>query len=1073
MYGFGSLDEEELRQMGSELDAIRARVAVPIPTIRTEADAAIGADGRKLSNYIEENTDVESRPLIPDTEEFGEPSFEPSLSFEMSDSDLTEDRLEEKWSEPSRAEGQPQRPPMTMEELDDIMDFEDVLDAEPYEVAADRTLPPVEDAPFSLMHPKTWPRLFGGGGTNSALQQPLLQGTEMTSLSLAERNLPLAQRPTPFEASPEFGADAIAGLNRLVSVARDSGMSPAAIASEMGIGLSGGGGLWITRASLKEYLSKQGKGLLAAPVLAPLTMLLNDVHDGLGDTFSLGLISGDLIATGDPLGVLLYGLGQAWDMSSKARQAQIANDKPDSAYGSRIGYVREGDTWYPAIYTQRFQSTGLQTPFNEGGRESSMTMTYGHDIVWRVDGTGKWIPTIPGGKSRDFVVSKDEFEGKTRYKDTVLSSRDFVTGNVYDRDASSSKMLDSTRDWFFLSDEDMREVVAGTTVLQSYSDDPSLMNSSARQVNDWRKALDLSQDWRWSSTIQTLGSRGALNSYAGSRGLQRITSEAVRYGDTGLLASDTQDYDQYVKDLASGTGADATSGHSTSDVYGKYILETVLRDHVQALYKTQKAAALEAGFDKLYQTAGSKAIEDSAVDTFLDSPGATVWSAMYLDTDKDMPVATSAEELAEQLHTIETLNDRTPNQRNYLAQKVQTRYWMQQAVSMGRSTELLHMLNGRDWNSGDPYDMKKYTTSATSEYYKGIMDVMGDSEPSVDDYLKVSQSIEDLHLDRVPGFAMPWQNAGEEWLPTLSGSLSGSAKQYMDDFRATNYDRLSAEARDNTARWINETSGLDPNMRLKGIDYHLQEGGLYHDAEDDTTLAFDEFTGEYVGPGENTKKFTEYDPETGDYVLTDAGRAEKARNQQIAADDAETLDMVQQLLGGDSEEKQDEKKQEPYDPSQDTKWSDLYTDDELREFGWLRDQTNDQKRAYAADEKRARGEAYLEAQAAKAAAARARRAAFEESQKNIRTKQDIEAQKRAFAEDDWRKQGIALGLLDPDDDADRPTASQSHGNDPAPPNPVAAPFVGDHPLPHVSASAQAAIAAAIHPPAAPDAVKVV
>ena len=288
----------------------------------------------------------------------------------------------------------------------------------------------------------------------------------------------------------------------------------------------------------------------------------------------------------------------------------------------------------------------------------------------------------------------------------------------------------------------------------------------------------------------------------------------------------------------------------------------------------------------------------------------------------------------------------------------------------------------------------------------------------------------------------------------------------MDDFRATNYDRLSAEAVENTTRWINETSGLDPNMHLKGIDYHLQDGGLYHNAEDDTTLAFDEFTGEYVGPGENTKRFTEYDPETGDYVLTDAGRTEKARNQQVAADDAETLDMVQQLLGGDSEEKQDEKKQEPYDPSQDTKWSDMYTDDELREFGWLRD---DQKRAYAADPL-ARDEAYLKAQAAKAAAARARRAAFEESQKNIRTKQDIEAQKRAFAEEDWRKQGVALGLLDADDD--RPTASQSHGNDPVPPNPVAAPFIGDHPLPHVSASAQAAIAAAIHPAAAA-AVKVI
>ena len=61
MYGF-SLEEEEARLQGinAELSDIQARLAVPIPQIpiRTEADAAIGADGRNLSNYIEENTDV-------------------------------------------------------------------------------------------------------------------------------------------------------------------------------------------------------------------------------------------------------------------------------------------------------------------------------------------------------------------------------------------------------------------------------------------------------------------------------------------------------------------------------------------------------------------------------------------------------------------------------------------------------------------------------------------------------------------------------------------------------------------------------------------------------------------------------------------------------------------------------------------------------------------------------------------------------------------------------------------------------------------------------------------------------
>ena len=47
------------------------------------------------------------------------------------------------------------------------------------------------------------------------------------------------------------------------------------MAAEMGVGLSEGGGLWITRTTLKGYLMKQGKGLIAAPILAPLMMLLN------------------------------------------------------------------------------------------------------------------------------------------------------------------------------------------------------------------------------------------------------------------------------------------------------------------------------------------------------------------------------------------------------------------------------------------------------------------------------------------------------------------------------------------------------------------------------------------------------------------------------------------------------------------------------------------------------------------------------------------------------------------------------------------------------------------------------
>ena len=359
--------------------------------------------------------------------------------------------------------------------------------------------------------------------------------------------------------------------------------------------------------------------------------------------------------------------------------------------------------------------------------------------------------------------------------------------------------------------------------------------------------------------------------------------EGVEYGNTGVMASNTADYDQYIKNNAGHTGEDWDEGHGVNNTFKDYIFKTVLKDHIAALYRSQKRAAVEAGFDKLYQSKVGAALEANDPDLLRNVVGATVWSAMYLDTAKDMSVATNAEELAEQMHNIEMLNDRTPAQRNYLAQKVQTRYWMQQAVNMGESTDLLHMLNGRDFNSGDPYGMKKYTSTATAQYTEFTKWSIGEGESARvaihywDKGDNMASEIAFQHLDTVPGFAMPWQNAGESWLPTLTGTLEGtSAKDYMDDYRSKAYDRLSQEAIVNTTQWINATGKLDPNMLLEGIDYKLQDGGLYHDPDiHDTEMAYDEYLRDYVRPGGNSKKWTEYDPETGDYVLTDEGRRQK------------------------------------------------------------------------------------------------------------------------------------------------------------------------------------------------------
>ena len=100
---------------------------------------------------------------------------------------------------------------------------------------------------------------------------------------------------------------------------------------------------------------------------------------------------------------------------------------------------------------------------------------------------------IPDAKSKNFVASDDEFLGKTTMgsSDVLLSSKEFVTQDVFSQgDRDSLKMNDSTRDWFFLSPEDAKKVVSGELHLESYTDDTTKMNSTARQLNDWRKALD-------------------------------------------------------------------------------------------------------------------------------------------------------------------------------------------------------------------------------------------------------------------------------------------------------------------------------------------------------------------------------------------------------------------------------------------------------------------------------------------------------------------------------------------------------------------------------------------------------
>jgi len=179
-------------------------------------------------------------------------------------------------------------------------------------------------------------------------------------------NMQIADRPSQSEMSGAMPDDAMQGLKGLIKGAQDRGMSNRAIAEEFHIGMGASKAqasaaataataatadveMWMSRSAVRNYMLKQGKGLLMTPLVVPLILWLNDADEGLGDAVSAGMVGLDLIATGDPLGAVIWGAGQFWDAENESRQKVIDNDTPDQDYGARLGYVREGDKWYPAI----------------------------------------------------------------------------------------------------------------------------------------------------------------------------------------------------------------------------------------------------------------------------------------------------------------------------------------------------------------------------------------------------------------------------------------------------------------------------------------------------------------------------------------------------------------------------------------------------------------------------------------------------------------------------------------------------------------------------------------------------
>jgi hypothetical protein len=152
-------------------------------------------------------------------------------------------------------------------------------------------------------------------------------------------------------------------------------------------------------------------------------------------------------------------------------------DNPEKVYGQKIGRVRVGNQWYPAILESLEPDTGL---FAQGNK---MRMLYGEQLVWVADGHGGFRPEMRGGEdgvsgSREFIVDDDELgKGQQLFGDQFDGTGKWYNDNY-----------NPMRDWYWFDADEETEYLSGDKEFEVLDDNP-YDNYYMTQMDDWRLAM--------------------------------------------------------------------------------------------------------------------------------------------------------------------------------------------------------------------------------------------------------------------------------------------------------------------------------------------------------------------------------------------------------------------------------------------------------------------------------------------------------------------------------------------------------------------------------------------------------
>ena len=197
--------------------------------------------------------------------------------------------------------------------------------------------------------------------------------------------------------------------------------------------------------------------------------------------------------------------------------------------------------------------------------------------------------------------------------------------------------------------------------------------------------------------------------------------------------------DTYEDDMRSG---DFWNTASNDD----YVLNTLLHDELTTLWKTQRVAALDQGFDVRP----------------IDSKNDQVWRN-YIDQGNTFGYPSSAEELQHQLNVIAAM-DRTPEQQAFLGQTQYTKYLFNYLDEIGATDKVYDML------VTPPESFWQYQT----EFFNS------QDEPSPRGVLGEEYMWE---------YALPWLQPGDNILPDfMMDHLTDAQKANLEDAKTTMWD---------------------------------------------------------------------------------------------------------------------------------------------------------------------------------------------------------------------------------------------------------------------------------------------